>query len=286
MPQVFLVSITHQIHCSCGCTWEGFTKFNCWIIVFCCQIVVEMHSKKNFAHLLGTRTQDLLNSIKTQHDFRVRLTTIPSWGSPSTYGDVVSPAATGVGARQLARRGERLSQTPCLKGGRRRGKRERILNRCASTKYVNWRYICLTIPHSVLELDGFVHRPAHPSALDLESSTTWHGNIVSWQLCGPGLCIEALVYDWSTGGTMCTEFFFLYLLQSYSGAKTCRWLAWRPPPSSVRSVCNTSTSTTFSPSSVQWGFTLWLVHRWVEWYVVQLRIIFWNIRNLFHFIIN
>ena len=74
---------------------------------------------------------------KTQHDFRVRFTEIPSWGSPSTYGDVVSPAATEVGARQLARRGERLSQTPCLKGGRRRGKRERMLNRCASTKYVN-----------------------------------------------------------------------------------------------------------------------------------------------------
>ena len=139
-----------------------------------------MHSKKKFAHLLGTRAQDLLNSIKTQHDFRVRLTEIPSWGSPSMYGDVVSAAATEVGARELTRGGERgLAKAPCLGPcipcipciqppclGRR------ILERCESKKYVLCIYICLIIPLSVLELEGFFHRPAHPSALDIESSTT------------------------------------------------------------------------------------------------------------------
>ena len=167
---------------------------------------------KKLAHLLGTRAQDLPNSIKTQYDFRVCLTEIPSWGSPSTYGDVVSAAATEVGAQELARGGERglakapclgpcipcipCNQAPCL--GRR------MLERCASTKYVHCTWICLIMPLSVLELEGFFHRPAHPSALDTESY-----NFVRWQLCGTGLCIEALVSDWSKGGTICTEFFFI-----------------------------------------------------------------------------
>ena len=97
--------------------------------------------------------------------FRVRLTEIPSWGSPSMYGDVVSAAATEVGARELARGGERgLAKAPCLGPcipcipciqapclGRK------MLERCASTKYVHCTYIYLIIPLSVLELDGFFH---------------------------------------------------------------------------------------------------------------------------------
>ena len=148
----------------------------------------------------------------------MRLTEIPSWGSQSTYGDVVSAASTEVGAQELARGGERgLAKAPCLGPcipcihcikapclGRR------MLERCASTKYVHCTYICLMRPLSVLELEGFFHRPAHPSALDLESSTTC--NIVSWQLCGTGLCIEALVCDWSKGETICTDFFYIYCI--------------------------------------------------------------------------
>ena len=142
-------------------------KFNCSIIV-CCQIVAEMHSKKMRNKKACTYTwhqSSRSNSIKTQHDFRVRLTEIPSWGSPSMYGDVVSAAATEVGARELARGGERgLAKAPCLGPctpcipciqapclGRK------MLERCASTKYVHCTYICLMIPLSVLELDGFFH---------------------------------------------------------------------------------------------------------------------------------
>ena len=95
----------------------------------------------------------------------------------------------------------------------------------------------------------------------------------SWVFNNLQHCVLAILWywplHWGSGLWLVQRWnnmhwFFLYLLQSYSGAKTCRWLAWRPPPSSVRSVCNTSTSTTFSPSSVQWGCTLLLFHSLVE----------------------
>ena len=226
MPQVFLVSITHQIHCSCGCTWEGFTKFNCSIIVFWCQIVAEMHSKKKFAHLLGTRAQDLLNSIKTQHDFRVRLTEIPSWGSPLTYGDVISAAATEVGARELARGGERgLAKAPCLGPctpcipciqapclGRR------MLERYASTKYVHCTFIFSF-------WTGGIFSPTCPSLCSwywVFNNLTLHFCVLAtlwyWSLhWGSGLWLVQRWYN--------MQWIFLYLLHSYSGAKACRWLA-------------------------------------------------------------